>query len=181
MCHPPNWLRWWVNKLIFTCIYNDPFHSFVHTMIIAYPTPYHCIAGNFRWYTIRELPPRPSEENFVVLNFALAYRQDHTHHQLISAIACTSQHTRCNIEIFMILIFVAANLIHENHEILHHAKIFCYIYTDTIYSVFVVLFHYIRETMRKLKIHLHLMWFDLICNIPLLHTVPSHELYEVCM
>ena len=44
------------------------------------------IAGNFCWSKISQLPPRPSEGFFVVLNFVLALWRDHTYCQL----ACTS-------------------------------------------------------------------------------------------
>ena len=39
--------------------------------------------------TFTELPPRPSEEIFMVLNFAPVLQRDHTHHQLFGTIACT--------------------------------------------------------------------------------------------
>ncbi len=59
-----------------------------------------------------ELPPSSTEENFVVLNFALALWQDHTHQQSIISTRkiCGSY-------------FRGSQSIRENREILHHAKI----------------------------------------------------------
>ena len=59
-----------------------------------------------------ELAPSPSEENFVVLNFALALWRDHTHQLYITS----TRKIRGSY-------FRSGRSIHETHEILHHAKI----------------------------------------------------------
>ena len=62
-----------------------------------------------------ELPPRPSEENFVVLNFTPVLPQDHTYCQLISTSAmhlmCKALHRDL---IFVVLIFAVVDLSVKN-------------------------------------------------------------------
>ena len=62
-----------------------------------------------------ELPPSPSEKNFVVLNFVLALWRDHTHQLALDKDRKFHGSYYCG-----------GRSIHENRKILHHAKLSCY-------------------------------------------------------